>query len=110
MAITLLSASFRLVGSSIASKVMLAYKLRLCVSSSAHMDAGGSFCAGLAAFRAPRPHEGFSLFLSIIPFVVVAVTHSAKIQAFLGYCYRVLRRLLTTHDKLYSAKPNGLRP
>ena len=30
-----LSASFRLVGSSIASKVMLAYKLRLCVSSSA---------------------------------------------------------------------------
>ncbi|WP_418945426.1 hypothetical protein [Parasutterella sp.] len=110
MATTLLSASFRLEGSSIASKVMPAYKLRLCVSSSAPMDAGGPFCAGLAAFRAPCPHEGFSLFLSMIPFVVVAVTHSVKIRAFLGYCYRVLCRLLTTPGKLYSAKPIGLRP
>ncbi|MTU47068.1 hypothetical protein GMD40_13035 [Parasutterella excrementihominis] len=50
------------------------------------------------------------MFLSMIPFVVVAVTHSVKIRAFLGYCYRVLCRLLTTHGKFYSAKPIGLRP
>ena len=80
------------------------------MSSSAHMDAGGSFCASLDAFRAPRSHEGFSLFLSMIPFVVVTVTHPVKIRAFLAYCYRVLCRLLTTHGKLYSAKPIGLRP
>lgn len=43
-------------------------------------------------------------------FVVVTVTHPVKIRAFLAYCYRVLCRLLTTHGKLYSAKPIGLRP
>ena len=50
------------------------------------------------------------VFLSMIPFVVVTVTHPVKIRAFLAYCYRVLCRLLTTHGKLYSAKPIGLRP
>ncbi|MTU27563.1 hypothetical protein GMD27_12630 [Parasutterella excrementihominis] len=52
----------------------------------------------------------FHCFYPWIPFVVVAATHSVKIRAFLGYCYRVLCPLLTTHGKFYSAKPTGLRP